>query len=117
MAHGTSRVRRRKNPETLTANVPTGIVQIVGEKRTFYLREPIDLETYRESGRYIIEFPPLNLSSSARTEQKAYSAFAEEFEAVWGWIAESPDRDLTQDARQLKARFRALVESVEDQAR
>ena len=105
--------RRVREFATLAANVPTGIVQIRGQRRRFYLRRPIDLKIHPEAGRWVIEYEPLNLAVYEADEQAAYSAFAEEFEAVWEHIVDSPDRSLTRDARELKAAFRDLVEDVE----
>ena len=105
--------RRVREFATLAANVPTGIVQIRGQRRRFYLRKPIDLKIHPEAGRWVIEYEPLNLAVYEANEDAAYSAFAEEFEAVWEHIVDSPDRSLTRDARELKAAFRDLVEDVE----
>lgn len=105
--------RRVKSPATLTANVPTGIVQIIGSRRKFFLCEPIDLDVHRESGRWVVEYAPLHLSVGERSEEDAFAAFAEMFEVVWEHIAEAPDRELTGDARELKAAFREIVDRVE----
>jgi hypothetical protein len=106
--------RRTHNPATLTANVPTGIVQIVGRRRTFLLREPIDLDVRREAGRWVIQYEPLNVFVAERNEDAAFAAFAEMFETVWHEIVEAPDRQLTADARDLKAAFRDTVYKVQD---
>lgn len=108
--------RRVKNPATLTANASTNVIRIVGPNRAFCLRTPIDLDLRREAGRYVIEYAPVNLSAYGKTEEAAYSAFAEAFEAVWEEIVESTNRSLTGDARDLKAAFVALVENVHEHA-
>jgi hypothetical protein len=102
-----------KNPATLTANVPTGIVQIVGSQRKFFLSEPIDLDVHREAGRWVIEYAPLKLFITERSQEDAFTAFAEMFEVVWEEIAEAPDRELTGKARELKAAFHEVVDRVE----
>ena len=108
--------RRVKNPATLTASVPTNVIQIMGPNRAFFLRTPIDLDLRREAGRYAIEYAPLNLSVYGKTEEAAYSAFAEAFEVVWEEIVESPNCSLTEDARDLKAAFVTLSENVQEHA-
>ena len=105
--------RRPTNPATLTANVPTGVVQIVGVKRRFILREPIDLDVRREAGRCVIEYAPLRLSVGEPSEEQAFAAFADMFEVLWEQYAEAPDRTLTKDARDLKAALRSAVCEVE----
>jgi hypothetical protein len=101
--------RRVRNPATLTANVPTGVVQIIGSQRKFFLSEPIDLDVRRESGRWVVEYAPLKLSVAERSEEDTFAAFAEMFEVVWEHIGEAPDRELTGSARGLKAAFRHAV--------
>ena len=71
------------------------------------------MKIHPEAGRWVIEYEPLNLAVYEADEEAACSAFAEEFEAVWEHIADSPDLSLTRDARALKAAFRDLVEDVE----
>ena len=103
-----------RTPATLTANVPTGIVQIIGGQRKFFLSEPINLDVRRESGRWVVEYAPLKLSVAERSEEDAFAAFAEMFEVVWEHIAEAPDRELTGNARELKAAFDEVIDRVED---
>jgi hypothetical protein len=105
--------RHIRTPATLTANVPGGVVQIIGSNHTFFLREPIDLDIHADNGHIVIEYAPLNLSVYGDTQEAAFSAFAEQFETVWEQIAQSPDRLLTGDARDLKAVFRRHVERTE----
>ncbi|HXB73340.1 MAG TPA: hypothetical protein VNY05_34195 [Candidatus Acidoferrales bacterium] len=102
--------RRFRNPATLAANVPSGVVQIIGPNHTYFLREPIDLNIHRDNGHFVIEYAPLNLSVYGDTQEEAFSAFADMFETAWEHIAESPDRLLTGEARDLKAAFRKHVE-------
>ncbi len=106
--------RRVRTPATLTANVPTGIVQIIGRQRKFFLGEPIDLDVRQESGRWVVEYAPLKLSVAERNEEDAFAAFAEMFEVVWEHIGEAPDRDLTANARELKAAFHEAIDRIED---
>src|ERR1017187_6432873 len=81
--------RRVTHPATLTANVPTGIVQIIGNQRKFFLSEPIDLDVRRESGRWVVEYAPLKLSVAEGSQEDAFAAFAEMFEVVWEHIGEA----------------------------
>jgi hypothetical protein len=95
------------------AVVPSGVVQIIGSDHIFFLREPIDLDVHRDNGDFVIEYALLNLSVYGDTEAEAFSAFADMFEAAWEQIAKSPDRQLTGDARDLKAAFRKHMERAE----
>ena len=106
---------RRRNPAVLTPNIPTGVQQIVGGHRRFYLRKPIDLDLRREAGHWVLEYPPLNILAWGDTEEEAYACFAEDFDAVWNHIVEAPDSELEGNARKLKAAFKQLVEHVENQ--
>jgi len=105
--------RHIRNPAALAGNVPSGVVQIIGSNHIFFLREPIDLDVRRDNGHFVIEYAPLNLSVYGDTQAEAFSVFADMFETAWEHIAESPDRELTGDARDLKAAFRKHVERTE----
>jgi high-affinity Fe2+/Pb2+ permease len=100
-----------RNPATLAENVTENVVQIISRDLTFHLREPIDLETGREHGHFIIAYPPLNIDVYGDDETEAIEAFAEAFGDVWRYL-KLEDRQLTQDAVELKNRFERVVRAV-----
>lgn len=88
------------------------MVEIIGVDRRFLLRHPIDLDVRQEAGRWIIEYPPLELSAWDRTEDRAYAAFAELFDVLWEHFVAAPDRELGGETRDLKRALKDLVKDV-----
>lgn len=105
--------RRPRNPSTLAANVPTGVVQLVGTHRRFFLSEPIDLNVHQEAGRWVIEYSPLQIFVAEPSRDAAYAGFVDMFDLLWEQYAEAPDRELTKGARALKHALLHTVEEVE----
>ncbi len=100
----------------MAINVTENIREIAGRRSVFHLREPIDLETRRERGRYTVVFEPLEIDVYGDDRDDAIKAFAEAFEDAWFWLTEAPAREYTRDAKVLRRRIEELVESVEPQA-
>jgi hypothetical protein len=100
-----------RNPIALAVNVTESVTQIVMRDLTFHLRTPIDLETRREHGRFIVAYPPLNIDVYGDTETEAIEAFAEAFADAWKYLEEG---SLSGDAAELKKRFGRLVAKVTD---
>ena len=78
----------------------------------FGLRAPINLDVRDESPYCLIEYEPLGLKGRGRDQEEALESFADQFRAMWEWIAPADDAKLTQDARRLKGKMRSLVRSV-----
>jgi len=100
-----------RNPATLAENVTENVVQIISRDLTFHLREPIDLETRREDGHFIVAYPRLNIDVYGDDETEAIESFAEAFGDAWRYL-KLEDRQLTQDAVELKREFERAVRTV-----
>lgn len=78
----------------------------------FRLTEPIRTSVFCENAIFYCESKPLSILSFGHTRDDARRAFNEDFAMMWDEIAQSPDDALTPDAKIVKDRFLALVNSV-----
>jgi hypothetical protein len=95
----------------LAANVTENVVQILAGGLTFHLREPIDLETKLDHGRFVVAYAPLNIDVYGPNRTEALEAFAEAFGDAWSYLVKE-SRNLSGDAIALKQAIESLVESV-----
>jgi len=96
-----------RHADTLTASV------LVNGNRLFHLSRSLNIILRFEGGLCVCEHKPLGILSHAPTAEEAFGAFQHEFIACWDGIARRDDADLTADARSLKKRLLAAVESIQ----
>jgi hypothetical protein len=99
---------------TLSYNVTRNILEIHGRRRIFRLREPIDLEEEDDSGRFTVEYAPLNIHGYGATKDAALDMLAEAFEDLYEYSHEGPESGMTADAVELKRKVDGLVIWVRD---
>jgi hypothetical protein len=85
------------------------ITEIELEGRALALLEPITADAQAEGGLVVLEYAPLGITVAGGARPEAEKAFREELAWLWAAYADSPDSELTEDARKLKARLRALT--------
>lgn len=88
------------------------LLEVPYHGRLFRLNHPVYLSRFAEDGYIYFAAPELSLLSYGRSEEEATKSVFEDFAVLWETIGESPDRDLTPEARQVKAELRAAVYSV-----
>jgi len=94
------------------ATIRAVIKEIRNAGNVFHLNEPVQVSLFCENALYYCESKPLSILSFGRTQREAVSAFNEDFAMMWDVIAQSPDDDLTLDAKAVKDKLQALVNSV-----
>jgi hypothetical protein len=77
--------------------------------RRLILREPIVITQQFEDGLWICAYEPLDILAWGDCRRTAMESMRADFVKLWDFIAQEEDKNLTQDAIDLKAKFRQLV--------
>jgi len=88
---------------------PIPLKTVHWEMNTLTLREPVMLRPFYSNGNWNIENEDLGIMVVAPSLDQCLLDFQEEFFILWTEYAQAPDETLTEDAKDLKHRIRALV--------
>jgi hypothetical protein len=94
--------------------LPLYWTRVIHESRRFCLRERIEIAVDLRDNLWIHEYEPLGITALGHSRAESLNAFRLDFAACWDSIAQEDEKNLTADARQLKAKLLQLVERVED---
>lgn len=94
--------------------IPLRWTRVVYGDRIFRLTTPIHVNVDFRDGLWIHECEPLGILAYGESRGKSLNAFRMDFAACWDLVAEEDDANLTVDARELKQKFRELVQEVQE---
>ncbi len=91
---------------------PEGVFIVRTKHREFHLYGGITPKVYMKSGLWLWEYESLGIIAHGESRDEAREAFYNEFAFLWDTYADADDKELTEDARELKRKLRELVSEV-----
>jgi hypothetical protein len=99
-------------PRVMPSQIHATLSKVEQNGRVFRLNTPILVNLFVEDALHYCEHPPLSIMSFGPSQSDAVHSFCEDFAMLWDAIAQSEDDSLTPDAKVVKQRLKAVVNSV-----